>query len=586
MRQFYKIFTLFLACVLLWACSDRLADPLDVNPLDESPAVFYAAIESDATTRTVLGNPDASGIRTVRWSIGDEINVGKKVYKAHDATSQIGENEINSFSWSFYGSGAAMEVCGYVSATGSDQERESSKNNQVYKAFYPASLRAADGTTSLPQTQFLVYEAGKVRIDHLPMFGSNQMPERRNANILLGNMCAVLEVSLTGEGSVKRIDVESLDGAKLCGPFEVTEFTTNQNTQGVILINNLSIAMTGTPSANYSKVTLDCTGVPGGGVALSSSPTNFYIAIPPATYAAGSLRIKVWNTYDVAVGNFTSKAVLNAERNKIYTVSKNLDNSNSAPPTINGLLIAPGDLYEDASGTLRIAETWDEFIPDNAPEKTYFSWKYLWENVLTTGRSGNAYNESSATTGTVDLPLRGKTYTWRLPYSHEWLNYIGKTTTRPGSTVNGESGYQFALIRLEYSDRYPKSDDAAGGTTTPLGLLIFPDNYRMTPSFTLPYRNSYRLADVNHGITYDQLTEYIEAGCVFLPGAGCVLSYPANPKGGMFNPSFGDSGNYHSANSLNLYIHENDGEGDANGPTGLNWQKINRYLSTRLIRVP
>ena len=559
MKQYHKIiFKSFLASLLLWGCSERLDDPV-AEPMDESPTVFYAFIESGEATRAVLGDDDGTGARSVTWSLGDKINIGKAVYETQADPS--GALIQGYFGTGFYGAGAVKE-------------------EGVYKAYYPSTLRASDGSTSLPQTQTLVYEEGKVRIDHLPMYA-----QHNSSSLAFGNMCSVLEICLTGEGSVGYIDVESLSGQRLWGPFSITNF--DWNSAYPYNIRSFTYSMTGTPSANYSKVTLDCTGVPGGGVQLDAEqPTSFYVAIPVGTYGAGDLRIKVWNTYDVAVGNFTSKAQLVTERNKLYKMSKNLDNSNSAPPTINGLLIAPGDLYEDASGTLRIAETWDEFIPDNAPEKTYFSWKYLWENVLTTGRSGNAYNESSASTGTVDLPLRGKTYTWRLPYIHEWLNYIGKTTTRPGSTVNGESGYQFALIRLEYSDRYPKSDDAAGGTTTPLGLLIFPDNYRMTPSFTLPYRNSYRPADVNHGITYDQLTEYIEAGCVFLPGAGCVWSYPANPKGGIFNPFFGDRGNYHSANSLNLYIRESDGEGDANGPTGLIWPKINYYLSTRLIRVP
>lgn len=292
MRQIHKKFPLLLAAALLAGCENPMSDVAAID----SPTVFTATIESDMATKTMLGAPDESGVRPVEWVIGDAINVGGAVYESKDNGSQAWGPAVISF----YGTGAQ-------------------KVGNLFKAYYPKEIYNG-GTPALLQTQTCVMDDETVRIDHLPMYAQSL-----SGDLKFVNLCGILELKLTGDKTVGFIEVESLDNKQLWGPFTVDYNTGNGTTHPTT-----TLTMIGTPAENYTKVKLDCSGgVSGGGVALhATEPKTFYIAIPPANYAAGKLKITVKEPSGTTITTFPSKTDFTVKRKKIYEIAKGTDGSN------------------------------------------------------------------------------------------------------------------------------------------------------------------------------------------------------------------------------------------------------------------
>ena len=82
---------------------------------------------------------------------------------------------------------------------------------------------------------------------------------------------------------------------------------------------------------------------------------------------------------------------------------------------------------------------------------------------------------------------------------------------RPGATINNVANCRFALVELD--------DVSHAGSTTPIGLLIAPDNEVITG---MTKTLSWNLATTfgNTQVTEEQLDEYLTAGCVFIPASG------------------------------------------------------------------
>ena len=101
---------------------------------------------------------------------------------------------------------------------------------------------------------------------------------------------------------------------------------------------------------------------------------------------------------------------------------------------------------------------------------------------------------------------------WRLPTKKEWEKILTNTTTgpngRPGSTVNGYTNKHYAFVRL--------TGVTHCGTSTPRGMIIFPDNETITGA-ALSYMDNINLTT---GVTVQQINNFIEQGCVFLPQTG------------------------------------------------------------------
>ena len=238
-----------------------------------APTTFTATIETEST-KTALGSL-SGGVRPVHWSQKDTISIGGGIYEVSsiDAT--------NPTKATFTGSGATL-------------------SEGKYKAYYPTEVYNG-GTPTLPATQ--TYVAG--RIDNLPMYA-----EVASSSTLLNfkNLCAVLEVKLSGDGSkrLRRIEVSSTGTNKyLSGPF-----TVNWNNENPTL----------TFSSGASQlVTLDCGNT---GVLLTSTEQSFFIAIPAQEYTAGTLTVTAYDTANQQIASFPSKTTSTLQRSMIYEVKK------------------------------------------------------------------------------------------------------------------------------------------------------------------------------------------------------------------------------------------------------------------------
>ena len=165
-----------------------------------------------------------------------------------------------------------------------------------------------------------------------------------------------------------------------------------------------------------------------------------------------------------------------------------------------GMEIIPGPLYYGSNG-YEIKEGWNHDSYNSVYGKnvgsTYFNFIEL----------GQLFESSVFSTSDGDIekvldPLDG----WRVPTNAEWASILG--TTRSGSTVNGSSNKHYAMIQLEGVTH--------ANSSTPSGLLIFPDGETITGVALSNMDN----ATSNTGIAESELNEYLEQGCIFLPGSG------------------------------------------------------------------
>ena len=114
-------------------------------------------------------------------------------------------------------------------------------------------------------------------------------------------------------------------------------------------------------------------------------------------------------------------------------------------------------------------------------------------------------NDFSDSDGDIDNlldPFSG----WRLPTQAEWAAFVG--ATRTGSTVNGNTGKHYALIKL--------TGVSHAGSSTPNGLLIFPDGKSITGKILSGMDNNTQTT----GVTESELNTYLAQGCAFLPASG------------------------------------------------------------------
>lgn len=123
---------------------------------------------------------------------------------------------------------------------------------------------------------------------------------------------------------------------------------------------------------------------------------------------------------------------------------------------------------------------------------------------------------------------------WRLPTSAELSKLITTSAgVRTGSTVNGSANKHYALIQL--------TGVSHAGTTTPNGLLLFPDGKTITGKTLSGMDNTTQTT----GVTAAQLQTYLDQGCAFFPASGMYGGSFAN--GGVFGfylCSSGSNANY------------------------------------------
>lgn len=211
--------------------------------------------------------------------------------------------------------------------------------------------------------------------------------------------------------------------------------------------------------------------------------------------------------------------------------------------TFDGLQFSSGPLYYGSNG-YEIKDSWNYDSYNSVYGKSTGSYYF---NFL---EMGDLFEKSGFTTSDGEIenildPFDG----WRLPSKAEWDELIG--TTRAGSTVNNSSGKHYARIQL--------TGITYAGSSTPNGLLIFPDGETITGATLTNMDNN----TVNTGITISQLNEYLNQGCIFLPAGGYYSSSWSSGN------AYGASTEYDTTNGYN-----SEGYGS----------KASEYLLVRLVR--
>lgn len=223
--------------VALTACQGEL-NPVEIqNDNTASVAVFTATTEGEITKTTLSEN---AGMYDVLWRSGDEITIVDGA-SAVGIYSTISTTTSGTFS---HKSGAAVATPDYT-------------------AYYPASIYNG-GTPKLPDIQ--VYTPDN--IVGTPMYATSS-----DTDLSFKNLCGILRLNITTTMSSQKIrSIGLFANEKLCGPFSITS----------------DAAVPTSDSDNDCWVTLDCGE---GGVDISSTPTSFYISLPPGVYTGLQIRL-------------------------------------------------------------------------------------------------------------------------------------------------------------------------------------------------------------------------------------------------------------------------------------------------------
>lgn len=246
MKHIRFIIALFLLCAL--GCQ-RLTE----EDTTTGEFVIHARIADGDETKTSLSALGSDGMYHPLWTAGDKITV-------------------------FADGSTASSDFGLVSGAGTDQGTFTGASaGSSFIGFYPSSaIEGLSGNTltiQIPQEQ--EYVAGTFAQGLFPMIAVGSP-----SNLPFKNLCAILKVSMTGEEQVNSITFKPADASKVVSGKATVQ--TNYGSGGPQLVM----------TAGGSKtITLNC-----GAVQLNSTtPTDFFLVIPPGTYTGGfSLDIKTF----------------------------------------------------------------------------------------------------------------------------------------------------------------------------------------------------------------------------------------------------------------------------------------------------
>ena len=196
MKRSY-IFGLSLLLGMLAGCVQPIEEPVPA-----APQVFTGVIETSESTKTVLGALE-DGVHKVKWSVGDVVLIGKVRHEV----SEVSADGLSATFVSLEPSKVPLKQCEATTsatATGgmlywkrgkTDFNTFSDFEDTYYVAWYPPEVldttSFSDHFFRFSETQY--YREG--RIDNLPMVAIS-----RNTEFVFRNLCAVLAISLTGNG--------------------------------------------------------------------------------------------------------------------------------------------------------------------------------------------------------------------------------------------------------------------------------------------------------------------------------------------------------------------------------------------------
>ena len=299
-------------------------------------------------------------------------------------------------------------------------------------------------------------------------------------------------------------------------------------------ISGVSFTITPKTGGTYNLRTGEWSGVTTGSATSIANATpgtkSNDIYLVPGTYTVTMSWTAVKDVYSKTVTDHTKDVTLTAgKRNNISVVLSGdaadiqmgvtvtgwdsepvaMGLIKPVPPvySFDGYRFAPGNLYYDGS-TYKIAADWNHESYNSVYSLNagsyYFSWLEVGKRFDSRGNSFGNYS------GDINNgnPIDG----WTVPTAAIFGRMVGITGSREGSTVNGTTGRKYAWLQL--------TGVTFAGSSTPGGLLVFPDGLTITGK-TLSYTNA---SGATSGVTLSELQNYLDQGCAFLPAGGQYYS--------------------------------------------------------------
>lgn len=257
----------------------------EASKVQKVQMTFSAVVADGDQTKTVLGGQMGDQYRKVMWQYGDTVGVCRADWYSDQMSKftnvEEGESETATF-------------IGQVETVSS------------YYAFYPLSASPRYNydwnliTFNWPAAQ--TYAPASFGRDAMPMVSKANFGEVYQFNSLAG----VFAVNLTGTETIKSVSFTGYDANGIPMPVAGT-FSVNMGYTNPQLVAE---------GHNISTVTLNCKD----GVNLdSSTPTPFYIVLPPATY----------NSFTISVATTDGKVMLKRASNPLTVRSANVTKAGS-----------------------------------------------------------------------------------------------------------------------------------------------------------------------------------------------------------------------------------------------------------------
>ena len=272
------------------------------------------------------------------------------------------------------------------------------------------------------------------------------------------------------------------------------------------------------------------------GASNTGSDNDFYIV--PGVYQLEASWTASVGDYSQEYSTMSSTSTVSVQGGKVNSISCSLsgdveslsfgvsvtvwDTQNKVAefeiePTFGGLMIAP--LYYSSMNGFEIKDDdWNHDSYNTVYGKNDGSYFF---NFVEVGQFFDADGESfSAMSGDIDNTIKisyGGYDDWRVPTLDELCTFTtgdSPGTSRTGSMVNGNAGSKFAIIQL--------TGVTHAGSSTPAGLLLFPDGNTITGKVLSSINNG---TSCTTGVTGSELQAYLNQGCVFLPASGMETSH-------------------------------------------------------------
>ena len=404
----------------LSSCTEKGQD-LEIAPKEHF--VFKATIEGSDQTKTTLGEYHDDGTtRSVLWEPRDSIGISCDQWYGFDLF--VNRNECISSIAVFEGETSAGNV--HYALYPFSHEVEYYYDNYANQREYHLNL---------PQKQ--IYTENSFSRKSFPMVGRKYAGDEK---FTFKNLCGVLVVQLTGSETVKSITFSSLDT-------EGKPMPVSGHARVNLNYDEVPTLVIDTEVYNkfpiYENVTLVCNE----GVALNpSTPTPFYIVLPPGTYHSPQLIISTASGRMMLKESNNPLTIQRSRSAKVtpMTFTETIPVNLSERGTSNSYIVSESGIYSfDASvignGSAGILEdaNFHTTNPDITPSKV----ELLWEDkeglisglsynstsksarFMTSGQEGNAVVVAKDENGTI-------IWSWHIwctdkPVEHTYINYTG-----------------------------------------------------------------------------------------------------------------------------------------------------------------